>query len=267
MKEFSALKKEVISLSKEIGRFLLREFHQFNRSNIEFKGFNDLVSYVDKESEKKIVDRLQQLLPEAGFITEEGTIDKKSDALNWVIDPLDGTTNFMHQLPVYGVSLALMEREQVKLGVIYDPNRDECFHAVAGGKAFCNEEMIKVSPVLTLAESLISTGFPYFDFEKLRKYMGMFTDFMQKTHGLRRMGSAAIDLSYVACGRFEGFFEYNINSWDVAAGALIVQEAGGTVTDFSGGDDYIFGREIIAASGVHQEMLPIIKETWNSQNL
>lgn len=266
MKEFNTLKQEVISLSKEIGKFLLHEFHHFNRKDIESKGFNDLVSYVDKESEKKIVDHLQKLLPEAGFITEEGTIDKKSDDLNWVIDPLDGTSNFMHQLPVYGVSLALMEKDRVVLGVIYDPNRDECFHAAAGGKSFCNDEKIKVSPVQSLKDSLISTGFPYYDFHKLRTYMAMFTDFMQKTHGLRRMGSAAIDLSYVACGRFEGFFEYNINSWDVAAGALIVQEAGGTVTDFSGGNDYIFGREIMAACGIHKEMLAIVKENWNSQN-
>jgi len=250
------------ALVLEVGDFIRQESKNFSTSNIEHKGFNDLVSYVDKSAEKQLVDGCTKILPQAGFIAEEGTSDKTGETYNWIIDPLDGTTNFTHGLPVYAISLALIQGDEIILGIVYEINRDECFYAIRGEKAFLNEKEISVSKAGHLKHSLLATGFPYYDFDQMNTYLQILNDFMQKTHGLRRMGSAAVDLAYVACGRFEGFFEYNLNAWDVAAGAFIVQQAGGTVTDFKGGNDYIFGREIMAACSIHEEMLEVIQNRW-----
>lgn len=256
--------KPTIELIKQVGNFIQQESLVFQSSSIEKKGFNDLVSYVDKQAEKQLVDGLAKILPEAGFIAEEGTSSVRAEEYNWIIDPLDGTTNFTHGLPIYAISVALMQNEEIVLGVVHEVNRQECFHAINGGKAYCNDQEIKVSSVYQLGDSLLATGFPYYDFEQMDKYLQILNQFMQSTHGLRRMGSAAVDLAYVACGRFEGFFEYNLNSWDVAAGAFIVQQAGGKVTDFSGGIDYIFGREILAGCAVHSQILQVVQEHWKN---
>ena len=256
--------KSSLTLIKEVGNFIHEESLVFNTENIEKKGFNDLVSYVDKEAEQKLVDGLTRILPEAGFITEEGTSDTRGEQYNWIIDPLDGTTNFTHGLPVYAISVALMKGDRIVLGIVYEINRQECFYSIEGDKAYCNEQEIQVSPVSQLGDSLLATGFPYYDFDRMDKYLKILNQFMQSTHGLRRMGSAAVDLAYVACGRFEGFFEYNLNAWDVAAGAFIVQQAGGHVTDFSGGNQYIFGREILAGCEVHSQILKVVKDNWTN---
>jgi myo-inositol-1(or 4)-monophosphatase len=231
--------------------------------SVEHKGFNDLVSYVDKEAEKQLVAKLHAIFPEAGFITEEGTNTTQGEVYNWVIDPLDGTTNFVHGLPVFAVSIGLMEKDVVVLGVVYEVNRKECFHAYKGGGAFCNETRLQVSKAPNLAASLIATGFPYYQFDLIDRYLNSMKSLMQKTHGLRRLGSAAVDLCYVAAGRTEGYFEYNLNSYDVAAGVILVQEAGGQVTDFAGGTDFIFGRKIVATNGfIQQELLEVLAEHW-----
>lgn len=256
------LLQDVIILAKETGEFIRQESRKFDTSKVEYKGKNDLVSYVDKEAEKRIVNGLREILPGAGFITEEGTDSRKSDTYNWIIDPLDGTTNFIHSVPVFAVSIALIKRNELVLGVVYEVNRDECFHALKEGGAFLNHFPISVSKVKTLDQSLIATGFPYYNFEQMAQYLAILNDFMQHTHGLRRMGSAAVDLAYTACGRFEGFFEYNLNAWDVAAGILIVKEAGGIVTDFKGGNDCVFGRQLIAGNVAQPEMLNIIQKHW-----
>ncbi|MBN3581691.1 inositol monophosphatase [Algoriphagus aestuarii] len=259
----SKLLEQTQEIAKQVGSFIRKERQHFDVEKVEHKGFNDLVSYVDKEAEKKIVAALSKILPEAGFITEEGTNTTKADRFNWVIDPLDGTTNFIHGIPVFAVSIALMEYNELVLGVVYEVNRHECFYAMKGGGAFCNDTPIKVSPALDLSASLIATGFPYYNFELIDKYLAALKAMMQKTHGLRRFGSAATDLCYVAAGRIEGFFEYNLNSYDVAAGALIVQEAGGTVTDFSGGTNFVFGREIIACNGkIQEEFTKELQSIW-----
>ncbi|WP_339793602.1 inositol monophosphatase family protein [uncultured Imperialibacter sp.] len=252
----------VIAISKEAGQFLKNEAEGFTPDMIELKGHNNLVSYVDKACEEMIVERLREVLPEAGFITEEGTVASSEQSLQWVIDPLDGTTNFVHGLPIYSVSLALVRDKQAILGVVYEVNRDECFHAIKGKGAFCNGKPIRVSSATQINESLLATGFPYNDFGKMMPYLNILNELMKSSHGLRRMGSAAVDLAYVACGRFEAFFEFNLNSWDVAAGVLLVTEAGGTVTDFKGGDNYIFGRELIAGCGIQSELLGTIKKFW-----
>jgi myo-inositol-1(or 4)-monophosphatase len=176
---------------------------------------------------------------------------------------LDGTTNFIHGLPVFAVSIGFMEQDEVVLGVVYEVNRKESFYAYKGGGAFCNGVALKVSGAPTLSASLISTGFPYYQFDLIDRYLNIMKSLMQKTHGLRRLGSAAVDLCYVAAGRSEGYFEYNLNSYDVAAGVILVQEAGGKVTDFEGGKDYIFGRHVVATNhSIHEELMGVIAAHW-----
>lgn len=261
--QLSVLLEQTQSVAKEVGAFIRKERQHFDVEKVEHKGFNDLVSYVDKEAERQIVDKLSLIFPEAGFITEEGTNTIRAEVYNWVIDPLDGTTNFIHGIPNYSVSIALIENNEVILGVVYEINRHECFYSMKGGGAFCNDTRIKVSTAPDLSASLIATGFPYYNFDLIDRYLNSMKSLMQKTHGLRRLGSAAVDLCYVATGRTEGFFEYNLNSYDVAAGAIILLEAGGKVTDFSGGSDYLFGRQIVASNGkIHSEFLSVLGEFW-----
>lgn len=250
----------VTEIVREASTFIQTEARSFKADKIEYKDFNNLVSYVDKEAERLLVEKLRILLPEAGFITEEGTAEPGDPtALNWIIDPLDGTTNFIHGLPIYCVSVGLAQGKTPIVGVIHEPNLDEMFYAWQGGGSWCNGVKLQVSGVEKLSQSLLATGFPYYRFEKHRLYMEILEILMQKTHGIRRLGAAAVDLAYVAAGRFEGFYEYNLHSWDMAAGVLLVQEAGGKVTDFKGGDDYLFGGDIIACAGPHQELLDVIK--------
>ncbi|MGV3541327.1 MAG: inositol monophosphatase family protein [Rufibacter sp.] len=264
MDNLSALRDQVVTLTKEVGTFIQTEAANFDRSQMEEKGLNNLVSYVDKEAEKQLVAGLEKLLPQAGFITEEDTRNDQGEEYNWVIDPLDGTTNFIHGLPVYSVSIALMRHDEIVLGVVYDITRDECYHAIKGGGAYCNENRIYVSKAARLGDGLIATGFPYYSFDLMQKYLQVMGSFMQSCHGVRRLGSAALDLAYVAAGKFEGYFEFNINSYDVAGGAILVQEAGGQVTDFRGGKNYVFGREICVSNNptVQQEMLALIEPFW-----
>ncbi|WP_299706403.1 inositol monophosphatase family protein [uncultured Pontibacter sp.] len=248
---------------RRVGAFIKHEAENFDKSRVEMKGFNNLVSYVDKEAEQQLVDALRTLLPEAGFITEEETDNTRGERFNWIIDPLDGTTNFTHGLPLFSVSVALLDDDEVVLGIVYEINKDECFYATKGGGAFLNDNPIKVSPAEGLKDSLIATGFPYYEFGLTQQYLQVLGSFMAKSHGVRRLGSAALDLAYVAAGRFEGFFEFNLNAWDVAGGAIIVQEAGGRVSKFMEDGDYIFGREIVASNGnIHQEMFDTIAEHW-----
>ena len=260
------IEEGVIAISKEVSEFIRKEGAAFDRSRIEQKqgDFNNLVSYVDKEAERKLVAALQKIFPEAGFITEEGTIEQaKEQEFSWIIDPLDGTTNFLHGLPLYAISIALTQKNQPILGVIYNIEPNECFHAIKGGKAYCNNQEIKVSGIQHLREGLLATGFPYYHLDKSEVYLDIIKDFLAKSHGIRRLGSAAVDLAYVASGRLEGFFEYNLNPWDVAAGVFIVQQAGGKVTDFQGGNNYLFGGELCASNSfMHQEMLDVIKPQW-----
>ena len=262
--DLELLTRQTIEIVKQASAFIQHEAKSFSREKIEYKELNNLVSYVDKEAEKLLVAGLSKLLPEASFITEEGTtgMEPDPDALNWIIDPLDGTTNFIHGIPVYCVSVGLAKGKQLLAGVIHEPSLDEIFYGWKDGGAWCNGVKMQVSKVPSLQESLIATGFPYYKFEKQKRYMYILELLMQKTHGIRRMGAAAVDLAYVAAGRFDGFYEYNLNSWDMAAGVLLIKEAGGTVTDFNGGDDYLFGGDIIAASGGHAELVATIKENF-----
>ncbi|WP_035565117.1 inositol monophosphatase family protein [Hymenobacter sp. IS2118] len=263
--DFAQLSLALAALCRTAAEFIRQEATTFDRAKVEHKGLHDLVSYVDQETERRLVAGLRALLPEAGFITEEGTAgpDTHSEEFTWIIDPLDGTTNFVHGLPVYAISVALLHRKELVVGVVHEVNRDESFRAVRGGGAFCNEQPIRVTDVLTLGGGLVATGFPYKDFDRMSSYLPLLAAFMQRTHGVRRLGSAAVDLAYVAAGRFEGFFEYNLNSYDVAAGILLVREAGGQVTQFLAAGDPLFGREVLASNGhIHAQMQQTIGEFW-----
>ena len=248
-------------IARSAGKFMADERKNFDDSKIESKGLHDLVSYVDKESERQIIEQLQNLLPESGFIAEEGTNPKQGERYNWVIDPLDGTTNYIQGVPVYAVSIGLLENEELVLGVVYEVGRDECFYAWKNGGAYLNGQSIHVSDRGDIHDALLATGFPYNDFSKLEVYMEILKWTMTHARGVRRLGSAATDLAYVACGRFDGFWEYDLKPWDVAAGSVIVKEAGGKVTDYKGKSDFLFGREIVASNGlIDQLILEKIKE-------
>lgn len=263
--DYELLCQKVITITRLTGNFIRRESINFDVSDIEFKGLNDLVSYVDKQAEKQLVKNLSKLLPEAGFTTEEETINTRGEVYNWIIDPLDGTTNFIHGIPTYAISIALYEHDKPVIGVVYEINRGEMFSAFKGGKAYLNNKEIRVSGRNALSECLLATGFPYYEFDKQEQYMRLFADMMQKCHGLRRIGSAAVDLAYVACGRFDAFFEYNLNAWDVAAGAYIVEQAGGKIMNFNGGAEFIQQREILATNGrIDKEVLATIEKHFNN---
>jgi myo-inositol-1(or 4)-monophosphatase len=250
---------EIEKAASETAAFIVAESKDFDIRKTETKGLNDFVSYVDKGSEKMLVEKLTLLLPEAGFITEEGTSAKIGLRYCWVIDPLDGTTNFLHGFHPYAISIALREFDEVIAGVVYEVGGKETFTAWKGGGAWLNGSVIHVSGADRLADSLIATGFPYNDFDRIDSYMKCLTHLCQNTHGLRRLGSAAIDLAYVACGRFEAFYEYGLKPWDIEAGMLIVREAGGKVSDFSGNEKNLTGEEFIAAnSSVFPEILEVI---------
>lgn len=250
---------EVKNLAIETGSFILNEQKRFSSEEIQSKGVHNYVTYVDTTSEEKLVAGLKILLPEAGFIAEEGTTITKGERFNWIVDPLDGTTNFIHGLPPYAISIALSDADEIVLGVVYEITFNECFYAWKGSPAYMNGREIRVSTTDLVNKSLIATGFPYTNFERIEPFMQSMRYFMKHSHGVRRLGSAATDLAYVACGRFEAFYEYGLNPWDVAAAVLIIRQAGGKVCDFNGGDNWLFGKEIVASNNaIYDEFREII---------
>jgi len=261
MTELEKLCRESIKVVEDTGAFIGREVGKVGKEAIEEKGLNSLVSYVDREAEKLLVDGLGDLLPGSTFLTEEDTVANEESEQQWIIDPLDGTTNFLHQLPCFSVSVALRRAGETVLGIVYEVNQQECFYAWKEGGAHLNGQPIEVSRNSRMSDSLLATGFPYEDFDWINPYFKVLGALVQSSRGIRRFGSAAVDLVYTACGRFDAFFEARLKAWDVAGGAFIVQEAGGLVTDFKGGDDYLFGGEIIAANPrVHKEVLKTVQE-------
>lgn len=266
MKEYRKICLLVCDIARDTGNYIREELPRLSSSDVEVKGLHNYVTHVDTTAEKRIVRALEELLPEAGFIVEEESIDKQGKDYKWIVDPLDGTTNFIHGIPVFSVSIALMHRDELVLGVVYEVMRDECFYAWKDGGAFLNGEPIRVSAAKNLAESLLATGFPYYDYSRMDQYMELLNWCMRHTHGLRRIGSAAVDLAYLACGRFEGFFEYGLNAWDVAAGSLIVKEAGGKVSDFAGKNNFIFGKEILATNAnIYNELEATVCQHFNNK--
>ncbi len=227
---------------------------------VEEKGHNDFVTQMDKFSERLLVEGLAKIVPEAGFIAEESTRTDRGEHFNWVVDPIDGTTNFIHGVPPFAISIALMEDNAVVVGVVYELFAKELFSSWKNGGAYLNGTRISCSKVQSVPQSLVATGFPYNNFSLLEKYMRSLNYFMEQSHGVRRLGSAATDLAYVAVGRYDAFYEYDLKPYDVAAGSLLVTEAGGKVCDFNCGDNYIFGREMVAAAnGVFPEFSALVK--------
>ena len=251
--------KEVCALAREVGQFLVAERRKVAGAVAsQSKGVHDYVTRFDKESERRIVERARQLLPDSDFIAEEGTAARTGKCrYTWIIDPLDGTTNFIHAFAPTCVSIGLQDNQLsagrqwpvMALGVVYEIWADECFYACSDVEgAYLNGNEIAVSRNATLNDSLIATGFPYSNFDRMPQYMSFLEWTMRNTHGVRRLGSAAADLVYTACGRADGFYEYGLKPYDVAAGAYIVEKAGGRVGDFSGGPNWLFGAEMVASN-------------------
>jgi myo-inositol-1(or 4)-monophosphatase len=250
---------------RETGEFIEKESIGFDIKNTEVKGLNNFVSYVDREAERMLIEKLTDVIPDAGFIAEEGTTYKRGKLYNWVIDPLDGTTNFLHGVHPYAISVGLTYADEIIAGVVHEPGQNETFIAWKYGGAWLNGNRIKASDVPSLSDALVATGFPYSQFNRLTPYMELLTYLVKNTHGIRRLGSASIDLAYVACGRFDVFFEYDLKPWDITAGTIILREAGGKVSDFRGNMKGLTGDEIIAANAlVFPEILGIIGDFMNN---
>ncbi|MEL6862804.1 MAG: inositol monophosphatase family protein [Bacteroidota bacterium] len=232
----------------QVAGFIQQELGKVAAADIITKDVNSLVSYVDRQAEEQLVEALGAILPQATFLTEEETVKSHRGEWQWIIDPLDGTTNFLHGLPFFSISVALQHQNQMVLGIVYEVNRSECFYAWKGGGAWLNDRPIQVSQNPLLQDALIATGFPYYDYSQMANYLSVFQQLMRQTRGIRRFGSAALDLAYVACGRFDAYFEYGLNPWDVAAGLLIIAEAGGQLSDFQGGETHWQGKSVIASS-------------------
>jgi len=227
---------------------------------IFYKGAVDLVTPFDTKAQRTILDHLSSFFPDHGYLAEEGLSQNKGAEMRWIIDPLDGTTNYAHHFPVFTISIALERRSEIILGLVYDPMREEMFSVLKGQGAFLNGKKICVSDIDELDKSLLATGFPYDVRVSQENNISHFNNFIIRAQGIRRCGSAAMDLCYVACGRFDGFWELKLKPWDVAAGTLIVQEAGGQVSDFRGGEFSIFGSEVLATNGaIHQQMVDILE--------
>lgn len=261
MENLSELTDKVCALAREAGAFIREERRRFKRNRVEKKHAHDYVSYVDKESEKRIVTCLRELLPEAGFVAEEGSGSLGDEAFCWLVDPLDGTTNFIHDNAPYCVSIALRSRDELLLGVVYEVCRDECFWTYKGAPSFLNGREIQVSQVSDMDDALIALGFPY----NFKAYKPMAVHLVDRLYGnvgaLRLPGAAAAEMCYVAAGRYDARIEAYLGPWDIAAGTIILQNAGGKVTDFKGGDSFHSGFQVLASNEkIHQPLLEIIDE-------
>ncbi len=244
-----------VKAARNAGNIIMRHLDRLERLTVETKGLKDYVSEVDRMAENEIIRVLRAAYPYHGFLGEESGAQAGDDYV-WIIDPLDGTTNFLHGFPHFGVSIALKYKDRLEQAVVFDPSRSELFTASRGGGAQLNDRRIRVSRVTELEYALLGAGFPFRSHDHMDAWIGTLKEFMLSTSGIRRPGSASLDLAYVACGRYEGFWEIGLNSWDMAAGALIIQEAGGLVTDFAGGHGYLESGNILAGNPkIHAEML------------
>jgi myo-inositol-1(or 4)-monophosphatase len=239
-----------VRAARAAGSIINRASLDVDLLQITSKGPNDFVTEVDQASERAIVDVLLTAYPGHAILTEESgrQFGAKHSEYLWIIDPLDGTTNFIHGLPIYAVSIALSFRGTMQQAVVYDPARNDMFYASKGRGAFLNDRRLRVAKRIRLAECLIGTGFPFRKGDNFKRYLKMFEEVMQQTAGLRRPGAAALDLCYVAAGWYDGFFETGLSPWDVAAGSLMITEAGGLIGNFTGDSDFLFQREVVAAS-------------------
>ena len=244
--ELDPILDQTVSIAERAADFIRGEFGKVTTADIITKDHNSLVSYVDREAEQMLVAELRELLPEATFLTEEETVDQQRGTWQWIIDPLDGTTNFLHGLPHFSVSVALRHHDELVLGVVVDVIKRETFAGRRGGGVTRNGTPVRTRPNPDLSAALIATGFPYYDYSRVEQFQQTLECFMRQARGVRRFGSAALDLAWVACGRYDFFFEYSLHAWDMAAGILLVEEAGGRVRDFNGGLDSLRRGDVMA---------------------
>ncbi|AEN72329.1 inositol monophosphatase [Rhodothermus marinus SG0.5JP17-172] len=254
--------------AREVAARLAREAGQIvryyaGRVTVREKGYNELVTQADEEVQRFLIEQIHRRFPEHAILAEENLSDvqdgREGASFRWIIDPIDGTTNFTHGVPPYGISLALQHEGRTVVGVVYDVPHDELFTAVRGGGLYVNGVRARVSQTETLREALITTGFPYREVVHLEEYLEALGRVIRATRGVRRPGAASVDLAWVACGRFDGFFETGLSPWDVAAGILLVEEGGGRVTDFHGRSDPIFARQMLATNGrIHEALCELV---------
>ena len=248
-----------VKAARRAGSIITRASEDIGSLTINDKGFNDFVSEVDLASEKEIIRVLKTAYPDHAFLGEESGLTHQADNI-WIIDPLDGTTNFLHGFPQYCISIALEQKGEITQAVIYDPNRNDLFTATKGQGAYLNQRRIRVSNKSKLKDSVLGTGFPFRDFQHLPVYLKIFEEVVRGTSGIRRPGAAALDLAYVAAGWFDGFFEINLSKWDIAAGGLLVTEAGGIVSDFSEKEGWIESGNIVATTPkIYEPLIKIIQ--------
>lgn len=261
--DLTRLIPEIIPIVRRAAEFIRAEALSFNPEKLRFKTFNNFASYVDQTSEEILVEGLSAILPGAGFVTEENTAGMSDSSLNWIIDPLDGTTNFLHGYPATAVTLALKEDKEILLGVTYLLHEDAVYHAVKGNGAWCGDKKLRVSDTTELEKTLLIPGFPYSLAGKDEDYFRLIRHLLSHCHGIRSSGASAVDLVHVAAGRADAYFEFNLYLWDIAAGILLVEEAGGTVSDFNGGNRHLEAYEILAAGKVYPSLLGEVKALWN----
>lgn len=252
---YEYLLEELNELCLDTGRFIRDNFRKVTDADIITKEKNSLVSYVDKEAEKSIIKKLSVLIPGTGFYTEEDAVENIQKEIQWIVDPLDGTTNFIAGIPHFSISIALKEGQDITLGVVYNVMLDDLYTAYRGGGAFLNGQAIKVASYSTLDDAVIATGFPYDKSKIDDKVMQALTHYVKDARAIRRLGSAALDLCFMAQGTFHLYYERFLNAWDIAAGAIIVEEAGGNICDFEGGRAFLNKGEVIAyCSGMENEI-------------
>ena len=248
-----------VRAARQAGSVIMRSFHRLDTLTVSEKQVNDYVSEVDRNAEQAIIDIIRRAHPGHAILAEESGMHGKDD-FQWVIDPLDGTTNYLHGFPQFAISIALKQRGRLEVGVIYDPVRDEMYTASRGSGALLNDRRLRVTDQKTLKGALLGTGIPFRDQRYMDAYLGMLRDLTKETAGIRRPGSAALDFAYVAAGRLDGFWELGLSEWDFAAGALLVQEAGGVVSDIGGGSRHLeTGNVITAGVRLHRLMVDTIR--------
>jgi myo-inositol-1(or 4)-monophosphatase len=256
-----------IQAAKSASKILIDNFGKISSKDIKVKMRNDFLTFVDEQSEITIITILQDAFPDHSILAEESGWKKHKSDFEWIIDPLDGTKNYISGIPVFSISIALRHLNQIQLGVVLDPVRNELFHAQRGEGAFLNGKKIQVSSRENLEECLLATGFPFKQKESLPTYVKCFQDIFQHCSGMRRMGSAALDLAYVAAGRFDGFWELGLSPWDMAAGSIIIEEAGGNISDFWGKNSQLTSGYIAASNGhIHPDIIRIIQRHFLSND-
>jgi len=248
--------------AREAGELIMRSIDKIDQLTIEQKDRNNYVSEVDKAAEQTIIRAIHKYYPDHAILAEESGRNKAKSDFEWIIDPLDGTTNFLHQFPQFSISIAVLEKGKLMHGVVFDPTRDEMFYASRGQGARMNNRRLRVTEQKTLNNALLATGFPYYEFDYIDSYLASFKSFMQSTAGIRRAGSAALDLAYVAAGRVDGYWEFNLKPWDIAAGILLVKEAGGLCTDFAGTENQLETGNVLACTPkIMKEMMQTLVKT------